>query len=121
VVKRLIRTANQNEEHQEAATRKLNLNELFDYVNSRKLIRANIVPLTSNQNTSLNSSADIATELNKFFTSVFAIEMRTSMHQLLASEHPLNTIECTTTEIRVKIGKLKAGKSAGRDGFIPRV
>lgn len=41
---------------------------------SRKIIRANNGPLTSDEGNSLNSNAGIDRELNEFFTIIFTIE-----------------------------------------------
>jgi hypothetical protein len=124
VVKRLTRTAKRDEEHRVAAACKQNPKEFFDYVNSRKPIKASIGPLTSDQGNTLTSNADIAEEFHKFFISVYTEENDEDIPQpviLYNGEHPLDTIECSTDEIRDKIVKLKANKSPGPDGFLPRV
>jgi hypothetical protein len=50
----------------------------------------------------------MAEELNKFFTSVYNIENDENIPQPVIrynGEHPLDTIECTTTEIRNNIDR----------------
>ncbi len=124
LVKRLVRTAKRNEELRVAAISKHNPKEFYEYVNSRKPIRSNIGPLTSDQGNVLSSNADIAEELNTFFTSVFTIENTTNLPEPVLryiGEHRLLDIQCTAAEISEKIGKLKPNKSAGPDGFLPRV
>jgi hypothetical protein len=71
VVKRLTRAAKRDEEHRVAAACKQNPKEFFDYVNSRKPIKAKIGPRTSDQGNTLNSNADIAEKFHKFFLSVY--------------------------------------------------
>jgi hypothetical protein len=124
VVKRLTRAAKRNEEHRVAVACKQPPKEFIAYVNSRKAIKDDIGPLTSDQGSSLNSNADIAEELNKFFIGVFTIENDENITQpdiRHNGEHPLDRIECATAEIRDNIVKLKEYKSAGPDEFLPRI
>ncbi len=123
-VKRLVRRAKHDEELRVAAACKQNPKEFFSYVNSRKPIRANIGPFTSDQGNLITSNVGIAEVLNSYFTSVFteesddAIPEPTIRYQGL---HPLEDIVCTAGEIAAKIKTLKANKSAGPDDFLPGV
>jgi len=124
IVKRLIRVAQHNEERRVAAACKRNPKEFFSHVNSRKPIRASIGPLTMEQGTLTTSNAEVAEELNNYFVSVFTEESEDAIPNppiRYQGMHPLEDIQCTTAEIIAKIKSLKANKSAGSDGFLPRV
>lgn len=123
-VKRLVRRAKHDEELRVAAACKQNPKEFFSYVNSRKPIRANIGPLTSDQGNLITSNEGIAGVLNDYFASVFTEESDDAIPEpeiRYRGMQPLEDIQCTSGEITDKIKTLKANKSAGPDGFLPGV
>lgn len=123
VSKRLTLQCKRNEEIRVASLSKRNPKEFFRYVNSRKPARSNIGPLASGGNL-ITSDVGIAGVLNEYFTSVFTEESVDAIPETTVrylGEHPLSTITCTEADILDKIGKLKANKSAGPDGYLPRV
>jgi hypothetical protein len=124
LVKRTVRDSKRDNERRVALASKDNPKEFFQHVNSRKPARACIGSIKTDLGELLSSNADVADELNRFFTSVFTIENVVNMPEpaiVYDGIHPLVNIECTPIEIQSKINKLNANKSAGPDGFLPRV
>lgn len=123
-VKRLVRVAKRDEERRVALATKTNPKEFFAYVNSRKPVRAKVGPLTDATGRQIVENGEIAEELNRFFTSVFTVERGGDIprpDKWYVGQHPLDTIVCSADEIAQKISQLKAHKSAGPDGYLPKV
>ena len=124
LVKKMVRQAKVAEEHRVALACKGNPKEFFSYVNSRKPTRSSIGPIRTSQGVLVSSDADIVAELNSYFVSVFTREDALGTPDpvvIYAGQSPLTEIVCTVEEVAEKIGKLDPNKSAGPDGFLPKV
>ena len=121
-VKSNIRVAKRSEELRVARLCKENPKEFFGYVNSRKPIRRKIGPLVNGDGALTHTDAENANLLNNYFSSVFTEE--SGSIPLPADCHEgekLEEMDFTTIEIESKIRELKANKSPGPDGFLPKV
>lgn len=97
---------------------------LIGYFNSRKPIRHSIGPPTSDQGVLISSNAEIAEVLNHDFARVFTEENQDAIpvHSIrYCVIPPLEGIEYTAAASVTQIKTLKVNKSAGSDGFFPKV
>lgn len=124
LVKKKVRQAKIAEEHRVALACKDNPKEFFSYVNSRKPARNCIGPIRTSQGVLVTSDAHIAAELNEYFVSVFTREDVTVMPGPVvnyAGQMALTEIVCTVGEVAAKLDSMDPNKSAGSDGFLPKV
>ena len=124
LVKKMVRQAKVAEEHRVALACKGNLKEFFAYVNSRKPTRSRIGPIRTSQGVLATTDADIAAELNRYFVSVFTREDVGVIPDPVVTYDGMRTLTevlFTVEEVAAKIGKLEPNKSAGPDGFLPKV
>lgn len=98
--------------------------EFFSPVNIRKPISVSIGPLTMEKGSLTTSNAEISEVLNNYFFSVFIEERNDAIpkHPIrFRGIHPLEDIQCITAETTAEVKTHKVNKSAGSDGFFPRV
>ena len=74
IVKRLVRRAKVAEERRVALACKTNPKEFYQYVSSRKGIRANLGPLEKADGSVTTCSVEVANEFNSYFSRVFTVE-----------------------------------------------
>ncbi|KAK3889935.1 hypothetical protein Pcinc_006088 [Petrolisthes cinctipes] len=120
-VKSKIRAAKHAEEVRVARLCKENPKEFFSYVNGCKPIRRRIGPLVNEDGALMHSDAENANLLNEYFSSVFSEESGPIPEPLDSFSEKLESMVFTKEEIERKIIELKANKSPGPDGFLPRV
>ena len=123
-VDKLLRRAKLNEEDRVAAAAKDNPKAFFAHVNSRKPVKNTIGPLKDRTGSIISSDEGMANILNEYFTSGFT-EEDTSEIPIVPivywGNNPLRKIEITVDKVKMKLKKLNSNKSAGPDGFYPRV
>ena len=123
-VKKLLRKAKLETEERVAAVSNINQKEFFAYVNSSKPIKSSIGPLKDTGGNTVSDDRGMAELLNEYFASVYTVEDTSeipSVPIVYQGNEPLEKIEITEEIVLKKIGKLNAYKSAGPDGFHPRV
>ena len=119
-VNKLIRRAKLNEEDRVAAAAKDNPKAFFAHVNSRKPVK-NTIDRTGSI---ISSDEGMANILNEYFTSEFTEEDTLDIPIVpivYRGNNPLRKIEITVDKVKMKLKKLNSNKSAGPDGFYPRV
>ena len=123
-VDKLIRRAKLNEEDRVAAAAKDNPKAFFAHVNSRKPVKNTIGPLKDRTGSIMSSDEGMANILNEYFTSVYTEEDTSEIPIVpivYRGNNPLRKIEITVDKVKMKLKKLNSNKSAGPDGFYPRV
>ena len=123
-VDKLIRRAKLNEEDRVAAAAKDNPKAFFAHVNSRKPVKNTIGPLKDRTGSIISSDEGMANILNEYFTSGFTEEDTSEIPIVpivYRGNNPLRKIEITVDKVKMKLKKLNSNKSAGPDGFYPRV
>ena len=123
LVKRMVRHAKVSEEHRVCLACRDNPKEFYGFVN-RHRPRTPLGPVTSDAGDLVTSSAGIAREFNRYFTSVFTVEdVRNIPAPVIVYDgvEVLDEIRCSEPEIAAKIGDLDPNKAAGPDGFLPKV
>ena len=123
-VDKLIRRAKLNEEDRVAAAAKDNPKAFFAHVNSRKPVKNTIGPLKDRTGSIISSDEGMANILNEYFTSVYTEEDTSEIPIVpivYRGNNPLRKIEITVDKVKMKLKKLNSNKSAGPDGFYPRV
>ena len=123
-VDKLIRRAKLNEEDRVAAAAKDNPKTFFAHVNSRKPVKNTIGPLKDRTGSIISSEEGMANILNEYFTSGFTEEDTSEIPIapiVYRGNNPLRKIEITVDKVKMKLKKLNSNKSAGPDGFYPRV
>ena len=123
-VDKLIRRAKLNEEDRVAAAAKYNPKAFFAHVNSRKPVKNTIGPLKDKTGSIISSDEGMANILNEYFTSVYTEEDTSEIPIVpivYRGNNPLRKIEITVDKVKMKLKKLNSNKSAGPDGFYPRV
>ena len=96
----------------------------FAHVNNRKPIKNTIGPLRDKVGNIISNDKDMASILNEYFASVYTEEDISEIPIVpivYQGDKPLRKIEVTVEKVRMKIRKLKSSKSAGPDGYHPRV
>ena len=85
--------------------------------------KTTIGDLQNPDGTMTSGNKEKAEALNTFFSSVFTDENTSNIPTLEPRQFdtPLITVEITASKVKKKIQKLKKTKSAGPDGFHPRV
>lgn len=123
LVKRMIRRAKVTEEHRVCRACRDNPKEFFVYVNSHKP-RVPLGPVVDDNGFLVTSDAQIASEFNNYFVSVFTTEDVANVPNPVITyngEDSLVEIRCTESEIEEKIKALNPNKAPGPDGFLPKV
>ena len=123
-VDKLIRRAKLNEEDRVAAAAKDNPKAFFAHVTSRKPVKNTIGPLKDRTGSIISSDEGMANILNEYFTSGFTEEDTSEIPIVpivYRGNNPLRKIEITVNKVKMKLKKLNSNKSAGPDGFYPRV
>ena len=122
-VDKLIRRAKLNEDRVAAAA-KDNPKAFFAHVNSRKPVKNTIGPLKDRTGSIISTDEGMANIFNEYFASVYT-EEDTSEIPIVPivywGNNPLRKIEITVDKVKMKLKKLNSNKSAGPDGFYPRV
>ena len=106
-----------------AKNAKKNPKAFWRYSSSQMKTRATSGNLEKEDGTMTSGNGERAEEHNKFFASVFTDEDRTCIPTLERRMYanPLCSVEITASQVRKKLKKLKKTKSAGPDGFHPRI
>ena len=123
-VDKLIRRAKLNEEDRVATAAKDNPKAFFAHVNSRKPVKNTVGPLKDRTGSIISSDEGMANILNECFTSGFTEEDTSEIPIVpivYRGNNPLRKIEITVDKVKMKLKKLNSNKSAGPDGFYPRV
>ena len=123
-VDKLIRRAKLNEEDRVAAAAKDNPKAFFAHVNNRKPVKNTIGPLKDRTGSIISSDEGMANILNEYFVSVYTEEDTSEIPVVpivYRGNNPLRKIEITVDKVKMKLKKLNSNKSAGPDGFYPRV
>ena len=97
---------------------------VFAHVNSRKPVKNIIGPLKDRTGSIISSDEGMANILNEYFTSGFTEEDTSEIPIVpivYQGNNPLRKIEITVDKVKMKLKKLNSNKSAGPDGFYPRV
>ena len=122
-VKNLIRNAKRSLEKKLATDKYQNSKPFFNYVKKKTSSKVAVGPLINRQGEMVSSEADIAEELNTYFSSVFTREDTTDVPEPVARpiRSKLNGSWITTEKVKKKIKELKPNSSAGPDGIHPRL
>ena len=123
-VNKLIRRAKLNEEDRVAAAAKDNPKAFFAHVNSRKPVKNTIGPLKDRTGSITSTDEGMANIFNEYFASGFTEEDTSEIPIVpivYRGNNPLRKIEITVDKVKMKLKKLNSNKSAGPDGFYPRV
>ena len=121
---KLIRRAKLNEEDRVAAAAKDNPKAFFAHVNSRKPVKNTIGPLKDRTGSIISTDEGMANIFNEYFASVYTEEDTSEIPIVpivYRGNNPLRRIEITVDKVKMKLKKLNSNKSAGPDGFYPRV
>lgn len=102
---------------------KTNPKAFWKYTQSKTTVRSGVSDLRDSDGNLCNEDESKAEILNDFFCSVFTRENMEDIPELKTKHHgkPLTDIRITEECIHKHLQKLKPGKSAGPDGFHPRV
>ena len=120
-VDKLIRRAKLNEEDRVA---KDNPKAFFAHVNNRKPVKNTIGPLKDRTGSIISTDEGMANIFNEYFASVYTEEDTSEIPIIpivYRGNNPLRKIEITVNKVKMKLKKLNSNKSAGPDGFYPRV
>ena len=123
-VDKLIRRAKLNEEDRVAAAAKDNPKAFFAHVNNRKPVKNTIGPLKDRTGSIISNDEGMANILNEYFASVYTEEDTSEIPIVpivYRGNNPLRKMEITVDKVKMKLKKLSSNKSAGPDGFHPRV
>ena len=123
-VDKLIRRAKLNEEDRVAAAAKDNPKAFFAHVNSRKPVKNTIGPLKDRKGSIISTDEGMANIFSEYFASVYTEEDTSEIPIVpivYRGNNPLRKIEITVDKVKMKLKKLNSNKSAGPDGFYPRV
>ena len=123
-VDKLIRRAKLNEEDRVAAAAKDNPKAFFAHVNSRKPVKNTIGPLKDRTGSIISTDEGMANIFSEYFASVYTEEDTSEIPIVpivYRGNNPLRKIEITVDKVKMKLKKLNSNKSAGPDGFYPRV
>ena len=123
-VDKLIRRAKLNEEDRVAAAAKDSPKAFFAHVNSRKPVKNTIGPLKDRTGSIISTDEGMANIFNEYFASVYTEEDTSEIPIVpivYRGNNPLRKIEITVDKVKMKLKKLNSNKSAGPDGFYPRV
>ena len=106
-----------------AKNAKKNPKGFWKYYQSLTKTRSDIGDIMKSDGTTASCNKEKAEALNDFFSSVFTNENISNIPNLEEKnfDHPLSSIEITPEKVFKKLKKLKKNKSAGPDGFHPRV
>ena len=122
-VKWECRKAKQEYEKKIADLSKENPKAFYKYAESKMKVKVAVGDLKKPDGTTAQTDTEKATTLNEFFSSVFTNEDTSSFPEFedkpLLSE--LTSINITPEEIKSKLSKLNASKSAGPDGIHPKI
>ena len=113
-----------NGEDRVAAAAKDNPKAFFAHVNSRKPIKNTIGPLKDRTGSINSTDEGMANIFNEYFASVYTEEDTSEIPIVpivYRGNNPLRKIEITVDKVKMKLKKLNSNKSAGPDGFYPRV
>ena len=113
-----------NEEDRVAAAAKDNPKAFFAHVNSRKPVKNTIGPLKDRTSSIISTDKGMANIFNEYFASVYTEEDTSEIPNVpivYRGNNPLRKIEITVVKVKMKFKKLNSNKSAGSDGFYPRV
>ena len=123
-VDKLIRRAKLNEEDIVAAVAKDNPKVFFAHVNSRKPVKNTTGPLKDTAGSIISSDEGMTNILNEYFATVYTEEDTSEIPivpVVYQGNNPLRKVEITVVKVKMELKRLNSNKSAGPDGFHPRV
>ena len=122
-VRNLIRRAKYKHEKLIAENRDRNKRPFYAYIRGRTKCRPEVGPLKTATGETVTSSDQMASILNKYFSTVFTTETDavTPTAGDRAGNSRVSTVRITEHEIKKKIMKLRASAAAGPDEIGPRV
>ena len=122
-VKNLIRNAKRNLEKRLASEKNNNSKPFYSYVKKKTTVKAAIGPLITGTGVAISNEAEMAEELNSYFSSVFTREDKGTIPEprKMPTRSKLSGTWITTDKVRKKIKKLKPTSAAGPDGITPKL
>ena len=122
-VKNLIRNAKRNLEKRLASEKNNNSKPFYSYVKKKTTVKAAIGPLITGTGVAISNEAEMAEELNSYFSSVFTREDKGTIPEprKMTTRSKLGGTWITTDKVRKKIKKLKPTSAAGPDGITPKL
>lgn len=123
-LRNLTRSLRKDFEKKLASEIKHNPKAFWKYANSKLRTRSKISDLDCGDGNIASSDKDKAATLNDFFSSVFTEEEQSNIPHLdtkYTGSNPLDWVEIDQEKVRKKLVKLQKNKSAGPDGFHPKV
>ena len=122
-MKNLIRNAKRNLEKRLASEKNNNSKPFYSYVKKKTTVKAAIGPLITGTGVAISNEAEMAVELNSYFSSVFTREDKGTIPEprKMTTRSKLSGTWITTDKVRKKIKKLKPTSAAGPDGITPKL
>ena len=124
ILKSKTNEAKRNIEKNIAFSSKKKPKVFHQYVRSVLKTKAAVGPLVNSQGHLLESDAEAADELNRYFSSVFTIENMENFPEVTQEfdgENELRSANFTTSEVQKKVDSLDANKTSGPDDISVRV
>ena len=120
---RLTKKLRKSFEKELAKNAKKDPKSFWKYIQSMTKTRVNVGELTKSDGSMTSGTKEKVDRLNEFFSSVFTNEDTASIPEVENKPciKPLSTVLITPDKVKAKLKKLKKTKSAGPDGFHPRV
>ena len=122
--KKMIRQSKKNLELYVAGISKSNPKEFYSYIRKKKVLPANIGPLTLENGKHVSNEVEIAEELNKYFASVFTVEDINGLQEetsIQRNKTPLSNCNFSDNAVIKALNKINANKTSGPDCIAPRV